>query len=61
MMAADIFGQNVVQSVYNEPNFGAVSLIHPVKSFLLSDHRRTFYTEDNHHLYNHSYESFKKN
>ncbi|RGI32296.1 gluconokinase [Melissococcus sp. OM08-11BH] len=60
MMAADIFGQNVVQSVYNEPNFGAVSLIHPVKSFLLSDHRRTFYTEDNHHLYNHSYESFKK-
>ena len=43
MMAADIFGQNVVQSVYNEPNFGAVSLIHPVKTYLLSDHRRTFY------------------
>ena len=60
MMAADIFGQNVVQSVYNEPNFGAVSLIHPVKTYLLSDHRRTFYTEGNYQLYTKSYEKFKK-
>lgn len=60
MMAADIFGQNVVQSVYNEPNFGAINLINPVKTYLLSDHRRTFYTEENHYLYNKSYHSFKK-
>ena len=60
MMTADIFGQNIVQSIYNEPNFGAVSLIHPVKTYLLSDHRRTFYTEENHQLYSKSYEIFKK-
>lgn len=60
MMIADVFGHHVIQSSCTEATFGAVNIIHPMKTQLLSSHRRTFYTQENHYLYNNSYKVFKK-
>ncbi len=58
MMASDIFGRNVIQSVYGEPTFGGVSLVTPLKTYLLSDYKRTFYSEESHQLYNKTYDKY---
>lgn len=60
MMAADVFGHHIIQSSCTEATFGAINLIQPMKTQLLSSHRRTFYTEENHYHYNNGYKLFKE-
>lgn len=60
-LTADIFGKNCIQSQYSEPNFGSICLISKPKSYVLSEHKRIFFNEENHNTYNKSYISFAKN
>ncbi|MFY8330058.1 gluconokinase [Vagococcus carniphilus] len=59
-LAADIFGKNCIQSHYSEPNFGSICLIEKPTSYILSEHKRVFFNEENHKLYNKSYARFAK-
>ncbi|MGO3836843.1 MAG: gluconokinase [Vagococcus sp.] len=60
-MTSDVFGRNCIQSVYSEPTFGAICLIQKPLSYVLSEHKRIFFNEDNHNLYTKSYEKFAEN
>ncbi len=59
-LAADIFGKNCIQSQYSEPNFGSICLIEKPTSYILSEHKRIFYNEENHATYNKDYARFAK-
>ncbi|MEG0253981.1 gluconokinase [Vagococcus sp.] len=59
-LTADIFGKNCIQSQYSEPNFGSICLVSKPTSYVLSEHKRIFFNEENHGAYTKSYINFAK-